>query len=154
MTLSITSTVTLNNGLKMPIFGLGTWRSETHQVENAVQYALKDAGYIHIDAAHCYENQDEVGRGIKASGVKRENIFVTSKLWATHLKPEHAREQIKQILSDLGLDYLDQLLIHWPVAFQHSDETTHPKDAEGNVALDTSVDLLDTWKVLEEFYDA
>jgi diketogulonate reductase-like aldo/keto reductase len=60
MTLSITSTVTLNNGLKMPIFGLGTWRSETHQVENAVQYALKDAGYIHIDAAHCYENQDEV----------------------------------------------------------------------------------------------
>jgi L-glyceraldehyde reductase len=95
-----------------------------------------------------------VGRGIKASGVKRENIFVTSKLWATHLKPEHAREQIKQILSDLGLDYLDQLLIHWPVAFQHSDETTHPKDAEGNVALDTSVDLLDTWKVLEEFFDA
>ncbi|KAG5180428.1 Aldo/Keto reductase [Tribonema minus] len=149
MTLSITSTVTLNNGLQMPVFGLGTWRSEPGKVKEAVEYALKH-GYRHIDAAHCYENQEEVGAGIKASGVPRGDVFVTTKLWNTHLRPDAARELFAQILSDLGLDYVDQLLIHWPCPFAKSAQL-HPKGEDGALQLDAGADLGETWRAMEGF---
>jgi diketogulonate reductase-like aldo/keto reductase len=73
------------------------------------------------------QNHKEVGEGLAAAGVPRSEIFVTTKLWCTHLRPDAARAMLERILADLGLDYVDQLLIHWPVAFAHSEEELHPQ---------------------------
>lgn len=106
---------TLNTGAKIPAVGLGTWQSDPGQVKAAVAHALK-SGYKHIDAAFVYGNENEVGDGLKEafdSGIKREDIFVTSKLWNTyHRKPE---ECLDEGLKKLGLDYVDLYLVHWPV---------------------------------------
>mmetsp|Transcript_20341 Transcript_20341/g.30079 ORF Transcript_20341/g.30079 Transcript_20341/m.30079 type:complete len:322 (+) Transcript_20341:106-1071(+) len=151
--LTIESKVTLKSGTEMPIFGLGTWRSEKGRVKDAVLNCLLN-GYIHIDAAHCYQNQEEVGDGIIDSKVPRDKIFVTSKLWCTHLQPDRARNLIKTILSDLKLNYVDQLLIHWPCPFKYVDEQTlFPANSNGHIQLDPDVDLRETWKVMEEFVE-
>ena len=98
-------TVKLNNGLEIPIVGLGTWKSAPGEVSKAVEYALKEAGYRHIDCAFGYGNEKEVGEGIRASGVPREQIWITSKLWSTyHRKVEEA---LDITLKNLGVDYLD-----------------------------------------------
>ena len=76
------NSIPLNNGLQMPLLGLGTWKSKPGEVEAAVEHALKN-GYHHLDCAAVYGNENEVGNGIKAAGVKREEVFVTSKLWNT-----------------------------------------------------------------------
>ena len=106
---------TLNTGAKIPALGLGTWQSDPGQVKDAVAHALKH-GYRHVDAAFVYGNENEVGEGLKeafASGVKREDVFITSKVWNTyHRKPE---ECLDEGLKRLGLDYVDLYLIHWPV---------------------------------------
>jgi glycerol 2-dehydrogenase (NADP+) len=94
----------LNTGAQIPAVGLGTWRSEPGQVRQAVSFALKN-GYSHIDAALIYGNEHEVGQGIKDSGVPREDIFITSKLWNTH-QPNVA-EGLQKTLDALGTDYLD-----------------------------------------------
>merc|ERR1719369_601875 len=109
--------VKLNNGQEMPLLGLGTWKSKPGQVTSAVSHALK-SGYRHLDCAAVYGNEAEVGAGIKESGVKREEIFVTSKLWNTKHNPEDVEKTCRKSLEDLGLDYLDLYLIHWPYAFE------------------------------------
>lgn len=97
---------------------LGTWQSAPGEVEKAVSHAIA-VGYRHIDTAFCYQNEQEVGQGIKealASGkVKREDLFVTTKLWCSY----HTRveEALDASLKNLGLDYIDLYLMHWPVAF-------------------------------------
>jgi len=146
---SIKSTYKLNNGLEIPRFGLGTWRSEPGQVEKAVKEALLN-GYIHIDTAKQYLNQQEVGQGIRDalkenSQLKREQIWVTSKLWNTHHEPSRARQQIDDILQELGLEYLDLLLIHWPVQWT-ADQGSLPD----NPKHETHYKPIDTWRVLEE----
>ena len=103
-----TRALKLNTGASMPIVGLGTWQSKPHQVEEAVQVALKN-GYTHIDCAWIYGNEDEVGKGIKASGVKREGIFVTTKLWGTYHR--RIEENLDISLKKLGLDYVDLYLV-------------------------------------------
>lgn len=107
-------TFTLNTGAKIPALGLGTWQSDPGEVKNAVAHALK-SGYKHIDCAFVYGNENEVGQGLKEafdSGVKREDIFVTSKLWNTyHREPEKC---LDEGLKRLGLDYVDLYLVHWP----------------------------------------
>ncbi|UPL04316.1 hypothetical protein LCI18_015250 [Fusarium solani-melongenae] len=95
---------TFNTGAKIPAVGLGTWQSKPGEVRKAVAYALKD-GYRHIDAALIYGNENEVGQGIKDSGVPRKEIFLTSKLWNTH-QPNVA-EGLQKSLDALGVDYLD-----------------------------------------------
>lgn len=106
---------TLNSGSRIPALGLGTWQSDPGQVKDAVAHALK-SGYKHVDCAFVYGNENEVGQGLKEAfdaGVKREDIFVTSKLWNTyHRKPEDC---LDEGLARLGLDYVDLYLIHWPV---------------------------------------
>ncbi|KAJ8515489.1 hypothetical protein ONZ45_g7101 [Pleurotus djamor] len=99
-------TIKLNNGLEIPAIGLGTWQSKSNEVTTAVEFALKEAGYRHIDCAWGYGNEKEVGEGIKASGVPRSEIFITSKLWGTY----HSRveECLDQTLANLGTDYLDR----------------------------------------------
>ena len=112
--------LTLNNGNTIPQVGLGTWKSEPGQVKNAVKSALS-LGYKHIDCAPIYGNEKEVGEGLTESFtnnfVKREDIFITSKLWNNRHYQNDVVPALKQTLKDLQLDYLDLYLIHWPVAF-------------------------------------
>jgi diketogulonate reductase-like aldo/keto reductase len=106
-----TRTVTLNNGIKMPILGLGTYRLTPEQTENSVYHALI-YGYRLIDTANAYMNEKAVGRGIKRSGVPRGEIFITTKLWPADY--EDTERAINETLARLGLDYIDLLLLHQP----------------------------------------
>jgi len=112
---------TLNDGTVIPAFGLGTWKSPKGEVKAAVTEALR-VGYQHIDAAWIYQNEQEVGAGIQgaiaANFAKRDDLFITSKLWNTFHQPESVEKGCEETLKALGLDYLDLYLIHWPVAFR------------------------------------
>ncbi|KAH7020222.1 aldehyde reductase [Ilyonectria destructans] len=140
----------LNSGFSIPAVGLGTWQSGPNEVSRAVEFALKH-GYRHIDAAAVYDNEQEVGAGIKASGIPRSEIFLTSKLWNTHHKGSDVEEALDQSLEDLGTDYVDLYLIHWPVSFVKPAEKTlrfpiDPSD-EGVHVIDVPIE--ETWKALE-----
>ncbi|MCL5666685.1 MAG: aldo/keto reductase [Patescibacteria group bacterium] len=135
-TLNINSKVQLNNKTSIPIIGLGTWQSqEGEQVENAVVWALQ-AGYRHIDTAKAYNNEEGVGRGIKKSGIPREEIFVTTKLWNEDQGYDSTLKAIDESLKRLGLDYVDLYLVHWPA----------------NIWGDMSNKREETWKAMEEIY--
>jgi len=149
--------ITLNNGIKMPKFGLGTWLSKPGEVKTAVECAI-DNGYRHIDGAFCYENENEVGAAIKvkidAGVVKREELFYTSKLWNTFHRPEDVETQVDMILKDTGLDYIDLLLIHWPCSFKLDKdnlENRFPKNDNGLI-IDDEAHYLQTWLALEKLY--
>ncbi|GBE83967.1 Glycerol 2-dehydrogenase (NADP(+)) [Sparassis crispa] len=130
--------VILNTGAKMPTVGLGTWKSRPGDVEHAVEFALK-SGYRHIDTAAAYGNEREVGEGIRASGVPREEIFLTTKLNNPDLKyPEAALESS---LTNLETSYLDLWLMHWPAPMK-------------NGKADKSHNWIDTWLAMEKIYKA
>ncbi|TQN66642.1 putative oxidoreductase [Colletotrichum shisoi] len=129
----------------IPPLGLGTWLSDKGKVAHAVSFAVGEAGYDHIDAARIYRNEDETGKGIADSGVARKDIWVTSKLWNSDHRAEQAEAAIKKSIADLGVDYLDLYLIHWPVAFV-------PGDPDNKLDAETSI--VDTWRTLEGFVRA
>lgn len=119
----------LNNGVKMPLLGFGTFRVEDgRETKDAVRTAL-ELGYRHIDAASVYGNEESVGQGIKESGVPREEIFITSKVWNTDQGYENTLRAFEESIEKLGTEYLDLYLIHWP----------KPLNKE-------------TWKALEKLY--
>ncbi|KAJ5810273.1 uncharacterized protein N7503_002491 [Penicillium pulvis] len=151
--MSLGRTYKLNSGYEIPAVGLGTWLSKPHEVEKAVEHALR-SGYRHIDAAACYQNENEVGNGWKKSGVPREDIFITSKLWNTHHHPDHVEEGLNQTLKDLQTDYVDLYLIHWPVAFEHTNETLTPTDPVTKRFRIADVPVADTWAALEKLVAA
>ena len=105
---------TLNTGAKIPAVGFGTWQAAPHEVEKAVEIALR-SGYRHIDCAAIYRNETEVGEGIRKSGVPRSEIFITTKLWNTKHEPEDVEAALDKSLKDLGIEYCDLYLMHWPV---------------------------------------
>lgn len=144
-------TATLNSGDKIPLLGIGTWQAPAGEVEKAVEAALK-AGYRHVDAAAIYGNEKEVGEGIRRSGVDRKEIWVTSKVWNNSHKAEDVPKAYQQTLDDLGLEYLDLYLVHWPCAFK-SGSDKFPKDTDGTIAVE-QVDFLETWKAMEELKKA
>lgn len=113
--LSIHGTVTLNDGAKMPYFGLGTYKiPDGEPVIKAVESAL-ETGYRLIDTAAFYENEEGVGKAIRESGIKREEIFVTTKVWNTDQGYDSTLKAFEKSLKKLGLDYVDLYLVHWPV---------------------------------------
>ena len=111
---SLTDIYKLNNGVKIPIVGFGTWQTPSGEVaKNSVLAAIND-GYRLIDTAAAYGNEESVGEGIKASGVDRHDLFVSTKLWNTDHGYDRTKKAIDSSLQKLGLDYLDLYLIHWP----------------------------------------
>lgn len=110
----------LSNGLEIPRLGLGVWRAENDDAAKAVEWALK-AGYRLIDTAAIYKNENGVGEGIRQSGVAREDIFVTTKLWNSDQGYETALKAFDDSLDRLGLEYVDLYLIHWPVEGKYKD---------------------------------
>lgn len=105
--------ITLNDGRAIPQLGLGVWQASNEQAATAVRTALQ-AGYRHVDTAAIYDNETGVGEGIASSGVKREEIFVTTKLWNDAQGGDSALKAFDQSLKRLKLDYVDLYLIHWP----------------------------------------
>lgn len=104
--------ILLENGVKIPQVGLGVWQSGRDTAQ-AVEWALA-AGYRHIDTAAIYGNEEEVGRGIRNSGVPREEIFITTKLWNEDIRKGRTKAALMESLKRLGTDYADLYLIHWP----------------------------------------
>uniref|UniRef100_A0A8C6DHR2 NADP-dependent oxidoreductase domain-containing protein n=1 Tax=Moschus moschiferus TaxID=68415 RepID=A0A8C6DHR2_MOSMO len=151
-------TVKLNDGHYIPVLGFGTFaplevtKSEALEV---TKFAI-EAGFRHIDCAHLYQNEEQVGQAIRskiADGtVKREDIFYTSKLWSTSLRPELVRPALEKSLKNLQLDYVDLYIIHFPVALKPG-EALLPTDENGKTIFD-SVDLCRTWEALEKCKDA
>ena len=121
----------LNNGREIPYIGLGVYRMEdTIENENIISYAINEAGYRHIDTAAYYKNEEIVGRAIRKSGVAREDIFVTTKVWNEDQRKSRVKDAFDDSLDKMKLDYVDLYLIHWPVAGK----------------------FVESWLVLEEIY--
>lgn len=113
--MNISSTIPLNNGIAMPLLGLGTWRAaEGGEVERSILAAL-ELGYRHIDTAAVYGNETGVGKAIRESGLPRAELFVTTKLWNDDQGYDSALTACRASLERLGLDYVDLYLVHWPV---------------------------------------
>ena len=107
-------TVKLNNGVQIPILGLGVYQSDPGKTtQAAVRYAL-EVGYRHIDTAAMYENEEDVGAAFKASGLPRAQVFITTKVWYTNHGYDNALRACETSLEALGMDYLDLYMIHWP----------------------------------------
>ena len=131
-------TMALSNGIKIPVPGYGTWQTPEGDVAvNGVLKAL-ECGYRHIDTAAIYRNETSVGEAVKASGIPREEVFITSKVWNKARGYESTLDAFEKSLSKLGTDYLDLYLIHWP-ASEHRLE-------------DWERINLDTWRAMTELY--
>ncbi|XP_004425470.1 PREDICTED: aldo-keto reductase family 1 member C23-like protein [Ceratotherium simum simum] len=150
--------VELNDGHFIPVLGFGTAAPEEvpkSKAEEVTKLAI-EAGFRHIDSAHAYNNENEVGQAIRSKiedgTVKREDIFYTSKLWMTFLRPELVRPALENSLKKLQLNYVDLYIIHFPMALKPGEEL-FPTDEHGKAIFDT-VDLCATWEALEKCKDA
>lgn len=127
---SINDSAVLANGVHMPWLGLGVFKTqEGEEVENSVRYAL-EAGYRHIDTAAIYRNEEGVGRAVKAAGIAREELFITTKVWNTEQGYETTLAAFEESRKKLGVEYVDLYLIHWAVKEKYKD----------------------TWRALEKLY--
>lgn len=147
--------LTLNNKKQIPSVGLGTWRSAKGKVGEAIEYAIIKSNYRHIDCASVYGNEKEIGNAFdKVFGpgkVKREEVFITSKLWNTDHHPSNVEAACRKTLTDLKLDYLDLYLVHWGIAFEYGGEL-EPIDEKGMVKTE-NVPTIDTWREMEKLVD-
>ena len=132
------STYKLSNGVEIPAIGYGTWQVEDEVAVASVEEAIR-AGYRHIDTAQAYGNEKSVGEGIRRSGIARDELFVTTKLTNANHSYDLTMSSFKQSLIDLGLDYVDLFLVHWPCPIQVRDRW---QDANA-----------ETWRAIEELYE-
>ncbi|TFF69451.1 MAG: aldo/keto reductase [Promethearchaeota archaeon] len=130
MTLKIDTQIELNNGVQIPIIGLGTWVLNGKEAYNAVSWAL-EMDYRLIDTATIYGNERKVGEAIKDSGIPRDEVFITTKVWKSDQGYDNTLRALEKSLKKLGIDYVDLYLIHWPVPGK----------------------TLDTWKAMEKIYE-
>ncbi|OQD77774.1 hypothetical protein PENDEC_c002G02423 [Penicillium decumbens] len=144
----MTTRFKLNTGSEIPAIGFGTWQDKESQ-ESAVAEAIK-AGYRHIDTARVYCTEKPVGRGIAKSGVPRKDLFVTTKLWCNKHHPDDVADGLQQSLDDLGLDYVDLYLMHWPVAWKRGEELFPKKN---NQPILENIDIVDTYKAMEKLLE-
>ena len=136
----LTDTYTLYNGVQIPCVGFGTWQTPEGDIAETSVRAAIEAGYRHIDTAAAYGNETGVGRGIRASGVRREELFVTTKLWNAVRGYKETITAFEDSMEKLGLEYLDLYLIHWPNPARYRDNWQH-NNAE-------------TWRAMEDLYKA
>jgi glycerol 2-dehydrogenase (NADP+) len=160
----------LNTGVNIPALGFGeclldigtgkyltdsgTWQAKAGEVERAVEYGLS-IGYRHIDAAYSYGNEEEVGIGLRNAfemGLRREEVFVTTKLWSTHHK--RVQENLEMSLKNLGLDYVDLYLMHWPVTMNpNGNHPLFPVTDDGSRDVDFNRHHVDTYLDMEKLLD-
>ncbi|CCK68819.1 trifunctional aldehyde reductase/xylose reductase/glucose 1-dehydrogenase (NADP(+)) KNAG_0B03780 [Huiozyma naganishii CBS 8797] len=160
----MSETVTLNNGLTMPLVGLGCWKISPDICAEQVYEAIK-LGYRLFDGACDYGNEKQVGDGIRRAIdegiVKREDLFVVSKLWNTYHDPKHVKLALQRTLDDMKLEYLDLYYIHFPLAFKFVPfEERYPpgfytgaEDAKKGILTEEKVALIDTYRAMEELVD-
>ena len=127
--MNLQSTFQMNNGNRIPVIAMGSWDSRGDEGYQACMDAL-EAGYRHLDTASYYENEAQVGAAVRDSGIPREEIFVTSKIWYTDMVEGKQEAAFEKTLKELGLEYLDLYLLHWPIN-----------------------DVAGSWKILEKYYD-
>ncbi|ERN16320.1 hypothetical protein AMTR_s00182p00014980 [Amborella trichopoda] len=145
--------ITLNNGFKMPIIGLGVWRMEKNLIRDLLLNAIK-LGYRHFDCAADYGNEAEVGEvlseALRSGLVKREDLFITTKLWNSD--HGHILEACKDSLKKLKLEYLDLYLVHFPIATRHTGvgTTDSALGEDGVLDIDTTISLETTWHAMED----
>jgi diketogulonate reductase-like aldo/keto reductase len=137
---SLTDSFVLNNGVKIPCVGFGTWQTPEGEVATSSVKAAIDSGYRHIDTAAIYGNEEGVGKGIRLSGVKRDELFITTKLWNDEHGYKTTLKAFDVSMDKLGLEYLDLYLIHWPNPPKFRDRWQ-----EVNA---------ETWKAMEELYES
>ncbi|MGN1400160.1 MAG: aldo/keto reductase [Bacillus sp. (in: firmicutes)] len=135
--MSLTSTYTLHNGVAIPRVGFGTWQTPDGDVAKVSVLSAIENGYRHIDTAAVYGNEQSIGNAIKESGVKREDLFITSKLWASERGYETTLAAFEETMKKLDLEYLDLYLIHWPAK-------------KGNEGWEQENN--DTWRAFEKLY--
>ncbi|GAB3059252.1 aldo/keto reductase [Salinicoccus sesuvii] len=137
---NLTDTFTLSNGTEIPCVGFGTWQTPDGKTAvNSVKKAI-ESGYRHIDTAAAYKNEGSVGQAIKESGVAREDLFVTSKLWNSERGYEKTKAAFEQTLKELDTDYLDLYLIHWPANEKQFDNWKEINN--------------ETWRAMTELHEA
>lgn len=136
---SLTDAYVLSNGVRIPCIGFGTWQTPDGEVATSSVKAAIDSGYRHIDTAAIYGNEEGVGRGIRESGVRREELFITTKLWNDSHGYKQALRAFDESMDRLGLDYLDLYLIHWP-----NPPMFRSRWQEANA---------EAWKAMEELYE-
>jgi len=159
----MSQSIKLNTGQELPRIGLGTWQANPGEVGKAVTHAVENCGYRHIDCASVYLNEDEIGDSFKdlfdRGVVKREELFITSKIYNPYHRREHVRDMCLKSLKDLNLKYLDLYLIHWPIAYKFvpydKEKRGFDKGYDPNIGNTPSADKFDsvpiseTWGAME-----
>ncbi|XP_017090396.2 1,5-anhydro-D-fructose reductase [Drosophila bipectinata] len=144
--------LTFNNGEKMPIIGIGTWQASDEEIETAIDAAL-EAGYRHIDTAPVYRNEAAIGRVLKrwldSGKVKREDLFIVTKVPPVSNRPHEVEPTITKSLSDLQLDYVDLYLIHTPFTININEDGSFKLDKDGLMEVDVTTNHAATWAAME-----
>ncbi|XP_061167168.1 aldo-keto reductase family 1 member B10-like [Saccostrea echinata] len=154
----MSKTIQLNNGNEIPIIGLGTWQSSKEELKTALRAAI-DVGYRHIDTAYNYMNEDTIGEVlqeyINSGKVKREELFIVTKLPMIHMDPNLVKRSIEISLKKLQLSYVDLYLIHGPIPLEYdgNDNNIFPLTEDGGWKIAEKSDLLGTWKAMEKLVD-